>query len=296
MTQKIKTSIHKTFSTGFLVNEADLRRMHQMMLESAAKLNDPKEKSYFYIRTEGGAIYEFDTIDEIFAIDNIGAKTINFLFISVGNSSSKNTSSEHETDKEWGISIRFEKLTEKHYSYAPSIQLQVMGQSRDWVVLTASELEERIRLTHKFSPSRYLSHPATPYVPLFLVLALMVGMLILIPSPEPIHISLEKLRADGKIKDAIDAIIQSEKLRDPNRAAKDVVLKWAFGLLIAIGVLVGGFPKISRIIGRPYVFLWGEYISVHQRRKAIESTICVVIILGVIVGIISTWASKFIGL
>lgn len=296
MTQKIKTSIHKTFSTGFLINEADLRRMHQMMLEAAAKLNDPKEKSYFYVRTEGGTIYEFETIDEVFAIDNIGAKSISFLFISVSNSSSKNTSSEHEADKEWVISIRFEKLTERHYSHAPSIQLQVMGQSRDWVVLTASELEERIKLAHNFSPSRYLNHPATPFVSLFLLFAFVVGLVILIPSPESIHIKLEKLRTEGKIKDAVDAIIQSEKIRGPNKAAKDAALNWAFGALIAIGILVGSFPKISRIIGNPYVFLWGEYIPVHQRRKAVESTVWVVVILGVIVGIISTWASKVIGL
>lgn len=267
-----------------------------MMQEAAAKLNDPKEKSYFYVRTESGTIYEFDTIDEVFAIDNIGSKAITFLFVSVGNSSHKRNSSDAEADNEWGISIRFERLTEKHYSNAPSIQLQVTGQSRDWVVLTASELEERIKLAHKFAPSRYLNHPAMPYFSLFMLLAFVVGLIILIPSPEPPHVILEKMRAEGKIKDAVDAIIQAEKLKEPNRAARDAILNLALVSLVVMGLLVGFFPRISRIIGRPYVFLWGEYISIHQRRRAVESTIWVVVILGVIVGVISTWASRLIGL
>jgi hypothetical protein len=37
MTKKLKTSIQKAFSTGFVLNESELRRMHQMMLEAAAK-------------------------------------------------------------------------------------------------------------------------------------------------------------------------------------------------------------------------------------------------------------------
>ncbi|RZL97635.1 MAG: hypothetical protein EOO88_62280, partial [Pedobacter sp.] len=135
MTQKLKTSIHKTFSTGFMLNEGDLRRMHQLMVDAAAKLHDSKEKLYIYVRTENGTIYEFDIIDEIFTLDNIGEKSINFLFISISNNIRSDKIDSPEEESEWMVRIRFQKLSPKHYSHTPTIQLEVIGPTRDWVVL-----------------------------------------------------------------------------------------------------------------------------------------------------------------
>ncbi|RYF65385.1 MAG: hypothetical protein EOO39_24945 [Cytophagaceae bacterium] len=131
---------------------------------------------------------------------------------------------------------------------------------------------------------------------MFLFLAFMVGLLIAAPTPEPIYQKLENLRASGQIKDAIDAVITAERLKQPNSAVKDTILYWMFGGLMGLAGTVAFLPRIARTIGRPYEFLWGEYVAAHQRRKTIESTIWIVVVLGIVVGIVSTWASKKIGL
>lgn len=266
MTSNIKTSIHKYFSTGFVLNEADLRRLHQIMLSAAAKLQDANEQSYFHVRTEDGTVYKFDAIDEIFSLDNIGQRVVVFLYMSVGNSQKISESDAQDKEKEWKISVRYEVLTVEHYSHEDCIQLHVIGQTRDWVVLTAGELEDRIKLTHRFSFVRYITHSAAPYVVLFLSLAMAVGFFILMPSADSIHIKLEALRADGKIKDAVDAIIAVERLKEPNKVVRDAILHWIFVGLIGSAVLVVALPKLAKIIGHPYVFLWGEYVALHQRR------------------------------
>lgn len=296
MTQKLKTSIHKIFSTGFALNEGDLRRMHQLMIDAAAKLHDAKEKLLVYVRTENGTIYEFDIIDEIFSLENIGEKSIDFLFVSIGNIERGENADESNKESDWMIRIRFQKLSSKQYLHTPTIQLEVVGPTRDWVVLTAAELEERIKRTQNFSPTRYLSHSATPFVAMFLMLALLTGVLIVAPTPEPIHHTLENLRASGQIKDAIDAVIAAERLKQPNTANREGLFVWAVGGLIGIAVAISLLPRLAKLIGRPYEFLWGEYVAAHQRRKGIESTIWIVVVLGIVVGIASTWVSKKIGL
>jgi hypothetical protein len=185
------------------------------MLDAAAKINDPAGKSYFYVRTKNGTIYELDTVDDIFSLDNIGEKLIVFLHFSVGNTDFKNKSNVLSNGQEWSISIGFENQSfDRDHEY-PTIQLQVLGRSRDWVILAAGELEERIKLTQRFSITRYTSHVLAPYIATFLVFGILTAALMTTPEPESAHLQLEHLRKSGQIKDAIDAIIAVEKIHDP---------------------------------------------------------------------------------
>jgi hypothetical protein len=218
------------------------------------------------------------------------------LFFSVAGALNRDEPDTRENELEWTINIRLEIPATSQYSNSRTIQLQVIGPTRDWVVLTASELEDRIKLTNAFAPTKYLSHPATPFVALFLLIFILIGSLLISPTPVPIYQKLEMLRTEGKIIDAVDAVIATERLKTPNKARIDSFLTWALVGITIFGVALAFLPKIAKLIGRPYVFLWGEYIAIHQRRKAIESTIWIVVILGLIVGVAATWTSKTLGL
>ncbi|MDP3270231.1 MAG: hypothetical protein Q8M49_00105 [Limnobacter sp.] len=278
------------------MNEADLRRIYQLMVTAAEKLNDPRERFYIYVRTENGTIHEFDSIDEVFALDNIGEQFVNHLYLSIGNSDLTKRVDALSSEPEWSVSVQFERISLRRHAETPTIRLDVIGPTRDWVVLTAGELEERIKRTHSISIARYFSDSNMSFITIFLLLAFMAGLLMTVPTPEPIHQKLEGLRANGQIKDAVDAVIAAERLKQPDQAIRDTIFRRLIGGLIGLAFFTVILPRFAMAIGRPYEFLWGEYVAVNQRRKAIESTVLIVVVLGLFVGVASTWTSKQLGL
>ena len=290
----MKTLIRKRYKSGFFLSEPDLRRLYQIMVDAAIKLSPEKFESSFYVRLENGTILELSTIDEVLALDNTEQRSIEFLYVAVGQSKKHAPDEEYEDHTDWALSVRFEKVAE-YWAPQPSILVDVRGTSRDWVVLAAGELDERVRSISRIAWPRVLARPHLPLLILLTCfLAIAIGLLT-IPRPLPVYSQLETLYQAGKITNPVEALLILEKAR-ASRAPVDFILVYAFGFVATFAALALSIPRIARIASTPYVFYWGDYSAVYQRRRGFAFIVWTVVVLGIVVGVASSYVSKRLGI
>ncbi len=283
-----KTQIRKDFSWAFVLSEQDLRRLIQTCQEHFQKIPDIQTfKQHFSARLANGSIVESDKIDDIISLENSGSKLVQALTVRVDDGKI-DYSKQNSPNPDWGVSIEFLADSDKWENAAP-ISYFIAGQSRDWVFLVSSELEERLRKTKTYALENILPKSLQSYA---LALAAFFGFLIglfLAPSRQDVGTLLEQAYKTGSVKDPVEALIFIEK------AKQQQGLGTVFGGLVGMVALasIAWFAlKLLPWLMPSYTFYWGDYIPIYDRRTKLQSIFWTVIVLGVLVSIASGIALK----
>ena len=290
----MKTAIARQYGEGFLLTEQDLRRIYQIMVDAAAKQQEQKVVSYFYVRLQNGTILEPSSLEDVLSQENVGERLIECLYFSVGPHAKEEEDSQPDAEAKWKLLAKFERQSSR-YEQRPPIVTEVRGESRDWVVLAAGEIEERVKSTRRAAFSRWLTSSSTPILILLSLLAITLILVLSLPKPPPAYLELEKLYQTGKVANPIEALLILEKARQNRPLADSFPFYVLAGLLLAALTSLG-VPFLARKYGTPYVFLWGEYVAAYQRRRTAVFVLWTVVVLGIVVGVVSAYIAKALGI
>jgi len=73
----MKTEARQSFSHGFVLTEQELRRIADVATQQLGKVRpSPPPKTEIELRFRNGTITESDSLDDLFSLENVGAKHI----------------------------------------------------------------------------------------------------------------------------------------------------------------------------------------------------------------------------
>lgn len=126
---KLKVNKSEGYNWSIVVDEKELRRLDEIIKKA---FNDSKEdaKLEYEIKCSDGSLIETDNIDEVVSEENSKNHQIQRIRVNARYP---------KLSKVINISFGYKELFEKTVYYS------ISGDSRDWVYLTASKIEERIK-------------------------------------------------------------------------------------------------------------------------------------------------------
>jgi hypothetical protein len=203
--EQIFVESSKSYRHGFILKEQELRRFVDLMNEQFKKLSSTSVEYNFQIKYQNGAVANTKDIESVLKQENEGSSSI--VRLAIGGRL-------REGEKESLIKIDFRNpdLTEDEIEVP--IKHLIKGQSRDWVFVTSSLIEERIvkikrsQLDPSASngPTKFLYKMSAPIV----MLILMIAMFSSIPE------SSDKLAsAKNKVIEDIESKWKSKSITDP---------------------------------------------------------------------------------
>jgi hypothetical protein len=242
--------------------------------------------AHYELKFKNGIIAQALSLDEVLAQENSGSTQIVRLRATFG----------AENDKSRGyVSVEFINADEEEESGDTSSRYVVTGSTRDWVFITTSLLEERITKIKRFAlnqlnkrgPMRTL---LVNLVPGIIVLAFMVGMLNHIGSQaekSEVSARLAEAKAQGKLRDPVDALITYAQLNEQAAAGLRYHLFTGiaaplalFGGLVAFLFLAAWFITHYYPV---YNFCWGDYAEIFRRKESTRKFVIGVLLVGVLV-------------
>ena len=283
----MKNEARKTFRHGFVLTEAELVRATADADAQIRKVTKEPVKTQIEARFKNGTISEFDSIDALLQLENIGPSEITRLRIEL-----------QETPKrlipEHTIAITFRNPEQEED--ATPISYAVRGQDRDWVLVTASLLEDRIAKIKNHSVRAYVW--TNPRPPVFSTLALVFTLCLMgtfswairkavktqLPSAATV---MEKRWKEGSLHDPIEALIIIQKEADARTSHLDAqsVMLWslAFAAVVPLALLI--ITPIAAYLSPAFVFKWGDNAARYDRRIRARNFLLVTIALALAIGI-----------
>jgi hypothetical protein len=280
----MKTEARKSFRHGFVLTEQELRRIAGVATDQLEKIPlSQKPKTHIEVRFQNGTLTDSDSLDDLVSLENVGSKHIVRMHIGFT----------HEGDKsEHAIGLTFTD-TDQDDDPRP-ISYIVRGPDRDWVFVTASELEERIAKVKSFSPQRYFSGKSrVPFSAIGLLFSLTIFfvMMIALDHRQPSAAqSIESQWKAGALRDPIEAIIIQQRYQETERRSLGprTVFGWAIGLPVAIMILFGALTSLSAYLFPAYVFSWGDYTKLYERRVQVRKYVLGVVLVSLVIGVIAS--------
>jgi hypothetical protein len=299
--EQIYVESNKGYKHGFILKEQDLRRFVDLMNEQFKKLSNENVEYRYTIKFKNGAVANTPDIESVLKLDNEGSASI--VGLEIGGKQTNN-------DKVSEIKLDFRDPDTSDDETINPVRHSIKGQSRDWVFVTSSLIEERVGKikrkqldpTSSTGTGKLFFKLLTP----ILMLALMIGMISSTPSivresHDGQNKALNEIEAKWKshsITDPIDALIQIEKSKNTendkinlNTLMFSLFLAKPFIFIIIGLILIVIFSYIFMKFYPAYNFCWGNYIEIFNKkesnRKVIIGILLGTILLGVIVNLLS---------
>lgn len=128
---KLKVDKSESYNWSIVVDEKELRRLDEIIKNAFSDSQEAATlKVEYIIKCSDGSLIETTNINEVVSEENPKNRQIEYIKVNA-----KNT----DFSKQIHISLGGEYSFEKNVSYS------ISGDSRDWVYLTASKIEERIK-------------------------------------------------------------------------------------------------------------------------------------------------------
>lgn len=292
----MRTEARRRYSRGFVLNEQELRRIHDVVDQQMkrAVADTPYETSY-EVRYRNGAIAEPTKIDEIFDQENWGSAAIRVVSLTC------RAKTEAPKTK---ITVRFADPDAMDEKLSSSIFYEIEGEDRDWVFVASSQLSERIARVERFNMASIGTDRRLfpPILMLILTLGMLSGVFFVRdPSVGASQVALHHLRdawKSGTLRDPVDAILSAEEAILNNRSDRFGSNLLLIPMLIVpgclIGVLLGGL-LFMRYAFPAYNFVWGEYQREYEKRKGRVRFIGIGIVLTIVLGIVANLVTKRLG-
>jgi len=277
----------KSFNHGFTLTEAELRRTVEAVIEQFKKLvNTPVPEPFFKIKFRNGVIADTNSIDDVLNQENVGSSQIIRLKALFKNSS------ENED-----ISVEFEFINadlDEETTYT-SARYSILGNSRDWVFVTSTILDERFAKVKRFAPNQLSGKGANksvrqlllPLLTVFIMISVMIPLILIAENKKQTEnpgLLLEEAFKKGEITDPIEALIFIEKGKSSGKTQLKE-LKPVFFILGGFASLIVSaffFLKFYPI----YNFCWGDYTELFNRKESVRKFVLIVIIVGIVVSFI----------
>lgn len=139
MEKYMKTELRKPFTHGFVLTEQELRRIYDTMVQQMKSIRKEDFSSFFELRYKNGVRAEKASLEEIISDNNIGIWEIQELKMTLFKKSSA-----QETRIEIELRVPPAPPSKEATTRPYSIQYYIVGDKRDWVYLTSSQLDDRI--------------------------------------------------------------------------------------------------------------------------------------------------------
>ena len=301
--EQIFVESNKNYYHGFILKEQELRRIIDLILEQFKKISEKPIEFIYTLKFQNGAIANTSNIEDILKQENEGSSSIVRLQISA---------KQENLDGDATIKIDFRNTEVDDDLGENPIAHSIKGQSRDWVFVTSSLIEERITkikrksLDHMISkgPGKLLFRLMFPFLMLGVMMAIFAGM----PNAsnrvaekqQKLLRQIEKSWKNKTITDPVDAIIQIEKGKadkdyrlDTGALISDVFLAKPIIILVSSLIIIMLLVYIISKLYPSYNFCWGNYLESFTKLEGLRKLIIGIILgtfaLGVIVNLVSNY-------
>ena len=302
--KQVSVESNKAYYHGFVLREPDLRRLIDVVGEQLHKLGSGDIDFVYTVKYQNGTVAETADLDAVFAQENAGSASIVRLVVQAKYSLQDSNSS---------IEIVFRNVDSRQESGEVAIKFTIKSDSRDWVFVTSSILDERIAKTKRLSfnqISERRSTRALPQIllPMVFLISMFIGMFKsdnesnnysreIISEVNQIESSWLK----GAIKSDGELILKLAKTKAKSDLKKDALLHdfssigkmfgWIVGGFIILFLLAMAFEKLYP----GYNFCWGEYLETFNKKESARKFILVVVLLGLVLSIAGGLITNYIG-
>tara|TARA_R110001606_G_C15313637_1_gene643880 strand:- start:119 stop:979 length:861 start_codon:yes stop_codon:yes gene_type:complete len=284
--KKLNVEAKKLYYHGFVLNEQELRRFNDLIHEQIKKENKGIVKNKFSIVFENGVVAETEDIEEIFSIENSGSEKITELELT------------SMIEDERKVKVEFTNANSNNISSEVSINYHISGITRDWVFITSSLLEERIKKIKRWNVNFSTKNKSfrffmTLSFPIAILIAMMFSLLTGTRDKSKI---IENIRTDyesGKLTEPIEALLRIHE--STSAIDTETPLKYALITVGSIYIFII-FMYIYLIkFYSVYNFCWGDYLESFRKKESLRKTVNTVIIIGLIVSIVGGIIANYIG-
>ena len=142
----MKTEAKQAFQCGFALNESELRRLHDVLMQQIKRtaVGDDVHTSY-ELKFRNGAVAYPLSVDDVLSQENFGSGSIVRLNMGVSGAGDESANR---------IRVEFNNVDEE--ASVESIKYTIFGDDRDWVFVTSSQIEERIGKLRLFVPNQLM--------------------------------------------------------------------------------------------------------------------------------------------
>ncbi|MCD5360310.1 hypothetical protein [Chromobacterium aquaticum] len=281
----MKTEIHRTFSWGFVLSEQELRRIAQTATEHILKTTAQIDVDFTACaHLSNGATTESSSIDDLVALENDGSKAIESVRLEWKCKSAP---------ERFHVLLIFQNAAKNRKNW-DSISLSIESDSRDWAFVASSELEERIKRTKIMAWDAILNGKWSTLALLLFSTITMLTIMSFFGTGRDSHILLQEQYQAGKLKNAIEAIIALERIKNQQSLAN--LLTPMVLAMIAPYLLFFLFGKLSPWLAPSYNFCWGDYVARFDRKRQIRNFVLSAIFLALLISIVANFVSKKLGI
>jgi hypothetical protein len=289
----------KVYIQGFILKEQDFRKIVSLTNEQFQKEGINGIVWNFLVSFKNGVVAKTKDLNEVLILENEGQKQITSLKMEASGTKIQ--------ESDYTVSIDFSLLSNR-YTNQP-IQLIIKGLSRDWVFLTTSELDEKIKKLKRATWPPIGLRIGDFFTLIFF--PLMAMSLFIFPSSpstsaidryvkqmEGVNNIVKKYNVDstyGQINLIVD--LERNRLKEyipeqsfvfKNFSLNTVIIFFALLLLFVLSLGVGSWFQI------PYAFYWGEYMEVFDRREKIKNYVLSTVVAGGVISIVTNFIYEFI--
>ena len=275
----MRSELNKSYNNGFFLNEQELRRLFDICLQQI-KIKSAEPLISIEILFANGVITELNDIDSIFLFENDGSSFIHRIGFLISN--------QDNTNDKYKIFLSFTNLlySNEKGNKDKSISFQIEGTDRDWVFITTSQIEERIKRVKKISYN--------PKTMIFIIIFIIMNILMIFTysSFDAINnrttdlVYIEQQWNSNKIDNVGQLVIDLYKMGNKNYFAIPIWITFLpFLLLIPLLPLNGLIYYLFPL----YNFYWGDYVRIYDRKKNIKNIIWIGVVLAIIVSVFSSF-------
>jgi hypothetical protein len=280
----MRTEARRSFRDGFVLTETELRRLVDEISEQMQQICLGNDFSVSYeIKFMNGAVAEPASIDDITSEENHGTGRISRIKIGATADNLEKTS----------INVTFVDPAEERDRGETSISYSVEADSKDWVFVTSSKIEERIDKVKRKSLLPFLKERGI-LIPTFMLIGMFVGLISGSNRKSKALEHVEEKIRSGEITDPILALLEIQRTQlgtgwfgMSTEMTMLAIMTFLFVFVVAlVSFLSYAYPA--------YNFCWGDYTEVYKRRKLLGNTVLSTVFLAFAVGIAANYISRFI--
>jgi hypothetical protein len=294
----------KSYYQGFVLRESDLRRILDTIVEQFKKFGDGTTDFVYTVKYHNGTVAQTTDLDVLFAQENIGSAAIVRL-AALGTYKLDASSST--------VELTFRDVDSPQESGDIAVKLTIKSDSRDWVFVTSSILDERISKTKRLSVNQLSEKRSTRlltsmFIPGMAFIAVMIATFNSTKDANEFGVKkinainqLQALWSKGLVKDNGDLILKLAKVTAVNDVKRDERLHdfafpgktfgWLIGGCIALYIFALAFDKLYPA----YNFCWGDYLESFNKKESARKFILVVVLLGLLLSIAGGLITNYIG-
>ncbi len=273
-----KAGNYQEYSNHFVLSETNLRKIHSVMDEYAAKIGVESNIS-IYIERENDSFFETRDLDKILSDENTSGKAIKTLSMEIIT-----------------VPVEGENLSEKERSKAvigfmkdkdTKIRFMTSHKERDWCFLLIDELDTQVKRIIKEKPASLLKAKALDLVVALMILIILMGGIAW--NVTDAQINLQEVLAND-LDTKINFLVEQEVQRN-NSSVIWLIPGMAMTMLIFFFALE--FKPITKLVrvSNTSVFYWGDMVSIYdsyiQKRSRIK--------WGVMIAFVVSLAATFVG-